>query len=343
MLGVDPATERAPGATGSGSCCRSPHPTRASPSANRSSSTPATTAHPRSVTETIALVGLAGKNDRQATSLSGGRATPARLRARPDRRPRADLPRRADNRLRPLGATGGLGRDRQPPRARQDDLPDHALHGRGRAARRPHRRDRRRTDRRPRNTAHARRPRPSTEHDRVHPAPHGSASTELPGSLRELAEPQPDGGVVLHSDTPLAHLALLDEWARTTGVELANLEVTRPIARRHLPDAHTHPTRTEAPNDPHPLDQLSLRHHLRKRRRRTTRHRPQGPAGAARLDPAPDPLRPAQLPPRQTGPLHHARTAQSSSSSRSSASAAATRPSSRTARRSRPQSSSCPA
>ena len=51
---------------------------------------------------------------------------------------------------------------------------------------------------------------------------------ELPGGLRELAETHADGGVVLHSDTPLAHLALLDEWARTNAVELANLEVTRP-------------------------------------------------------------------------------------------------------------------
>ena len=107
------------------------------------------------------------------------RAAPARLRARPDRRPRADLPRRADHRLRPLGTPDSLGRDREPPRPRQDDLPDHALHGRSRAARRPHRRDRRRTDRRPGNTAHTRRPRPGTEHDRVH-APTATLARRAP-------------------------------------------------------------------------------------------------------------------------------------------------------------------
>ena len=69
--------------------------------------------NPRSVTETIALVGLAGKADRRATSLSGGERRRLDFGARPDRRPRTDLPRRADNRLRPLRTARSLGRDRR--------------------------------------------------------------------------------------------------------------------------------------------------------------------------------------------------------------------------------------
>ena len=100
---------------------------------------------PRSVVETIALVGLEGKTRPTGNESLGRRTPPTRLRARPDRRPGTDLPRRADHRLRSLGPPNSLGRDRKPPRPRQDDLPDHALHGRGRTARRPHRRHRRRT------------------------------------------------------------------------------------------------------------------------------------------------------------------------------------------------------
>ena len=63
---------------------------------------------------------------------------------------------------------------------------------------------------------------------------------ELPGSLGDVAESHADGGVVLHSDTPLAHLALLDEWARTNAVELANLEVTQPtLEDTYLTLTHT--------------------------------------------------------------------------------------------------------
>src|SRR4051794_31787376 len=54
------------------------------------------------------------------------------------------------------------------------------------------------------------------------------APVELPESLRDRADTHADGSVVLHSDTPLAHLALLERWARTNAVELANLEVKRP-------------------------------------------------------------------------------------------------------------------
>ena len=61
----------------------------------------------------------------------------------------------------PVGAARGLGGDRRPARPRQDGLPDHPLHGGGRAARRPDRGHRRRRDRRRGHAADARRPRSS--------------------------------------------------------------------------------------------------------------------------------------------------------------------------------------
>ena len=58
-------------------------------------------------------------------------APPARPRARHRRRPRAAVPRRADHRLRSLRSPPGVGADRPPARARQDDPAHHALHGGG--------------------------------------------------------------------------------------------------------------------------------------------------------------------------------------------------------------------
>ena len=83
----------------------------------------------------------------------GRPAAAPRRRARARRRPGADLPRRADDRVRPGRAAAHVGGRRRPARARQDDPPDHALHGGGRAARRP---DRRHGPRRGRRRGHAR-------------------------------------------------------------------------------------------------------------------------------------------------------------------------------------------
>ena len=63
------------------------------------------------------------------------------LRARARRRPRADLPRRADDRLRPGRAARGVGHDPRARRPRQDRPADDALPRRGAGAVRP-RRDR---------------------------------------------------------------------------------------------------------------------------------------------------------------------------------------------------------
>ena len=94
--------------------------------------------------------GRAGGESRLAGAQTVRRpAAPARRRHGAGRRPRAALPRRADDRLRPLRPAPVLGGDRGPPRPRQDDLPHHPLHGRGAAARRPGDDHRGRPDRRP--------------------------------------------------------------------------------------------------------------------------------------------------------------------------------------------------
>src|SRR4029453_19234933 len=72
----------------------------------------------------------------------------ARPRCRADRRSGADLPRRADDRLRPRRPAGGLADDPQPPLAREDDSADDALHRGGTTARGPRRGAPARRDRR---------------------------------------------------------------------------------------------------------------------------------------------------------------------------------------------------
>ena len=109
---------------------------RAHRRARRSSNTPATT--PTLATWTRQLTWSAWRRRRTP----GPRRSPVASSAGwtcagAGRRPRAALPGRADDRLRPLGAPPGLGRDRRPAQSRQDRLPHHALHGRGPGARRP--------------------------------------------------------------------------------------------------------------------------------------------------------------------------------------------------------------
>ena len=183
--------------------------------------------HPRLVTETIALVGLSGKTDRQATSLSGGERRRLDFGLALIGDPELiflDEPttgfdpsaRRAAweviDDLRELGKTIFLTTHYMDEAERLADRIAVIVGGQIVAQGTP-------------LTLGGRDQAPSTI---TFTLPHGSASTELPASLRELAEPQPDGGIVLYSDAPLAHLRLLDQWAQTTGVDVTNLEVTRP-------------------------------------------------------------------------------------------------------------------
>ena len=59
------------------------------------------------------------------------------------------------------------------------------------------------------------------------PLPAGVGSDELPPELRALLAGE-DGRVTLTSDTPLAHVGELAEWAQSRGVDLPDLDVRRP-------------------------------------------------------------------------------------------------------------------
>jgi ABC-2 type transport system ATP-binding protein len=51
---------------------------------------------------------------------------------------------------------------------------------------------------------------------------------DLPLALSPLAEPGSGGSTVLHSQSPLAHLRLLGDWALSHGFDLPDLDVHRP-------------------------------------------------------------------------------------------------------------------
>ena len=69
--------------------------------------------HPRPADEVLELVGLGDRARRRASDALRRPAPPARPRARHRRRPRADLPRRADDRLRPGRPAPVVGADRR--------------------------------------------------------------------------------------------------------------------------------------------------------------------------------------------------------------------------------------
>ena len=164
---------------------------------------------PRPIEEVIELVGLGEQGRRPRQPALRRPAAPPRRRHGADRRPRAALPRRADHRLRPLGAAPGLGGDRRPARPRQDRLPHHPLHGRGAAPRRPgddHRRAARSSPAAPRRT-----------------------SATARASRRRSATARDGEEVALETTTPVADPQRADRLgARRRGVELEGLEVTRP-------------------------------------------------------------------------------------------------------------------
>jgi ABC-2 type transport system ATP-binding protein len=53
-------------------------------------------------------------------------------------------------------------------------------------------------------------------------------ASDLPPGLAPLTEPGPAGSTVLHSDSPLAHLRMLGDWALSRGFDLPDLGVHRP-------------------------------------------------------------------------------------------------------------------
>jgi ABC-2 type transport system ATP-binding protein len=51
---------------------------------------------------------------------------------------------------------------------------------------------------------------------------------DLPPGLNPLTQPGPGGSTVVHSQSPLAHLRLLGNWALSRGFDLPDLDVHRP-------------------------------------------------------------------------------------------------------------------
>ena len=183
---------------------------------------------PRSVVETIALVGLEGKHDRQATSLSGGERRrldfALALIGDPElifldepttgfdpsaRRTAWDV---IEN-LRDLGKTIFLTTHYMDEAERLADRIAVIVDGNIVAQGTP-----RTLGGRDRDTSTIR-----------FTLPAGITADELPATLGEsLASDRGGGSIALHTDAPLADLALLAEWAGTNALELRDLEVTRP-------------------------------------------------------------------------------------------------------------------
>jgi ABC-2 type transport system ATP-binding protein len=70
--------------------------------------------------------------------------------------------------------------------------------------------------------------------------PNGADADDLPPELRALLAGE-DGRVTLTSETPLAHVGALAEWARGRGIDLPDLDVRRPT----LEDVYLELTRSE--------------------------------------------------------------------------------------------------
>jgi ABC-2 type transport system ATP-binding protein len=71
--------------------------------------------------------------------------------------------------------------------------------------------------------------------------PQGTGADDLPAELRALLAGE-DGRVTLTSETPLAHVGALAEWARGRGIDLPDLDVRRPT----LEDVYLELTRNES-------------------------------------------------------------------------------------------------
>jgi len=58
--------------------------------------------------------------------------------------------------------------------------------------------------------------------------PHGLGVADLPQTLRPLVEPGSNGVLAIRSETPLRHVRELADWAASRGVDLPDLDVRRP-------------------------------------------------------------------------------------------------------------------
>jgi ABC-2 type transport system ATP-binding protein len=58
--------------------------------------------------------------------------------------------------------------------------------------------------------------------------PGGLTTADLPGPLRPVAEAKDGGVVVVRSESPLAHVQMLADWAIPRGFRLDDLDVRRP-------------------------------------------------------------------------------------------------------------------
>jgi ABC-2 type transport system ATP-binding protein len=59
-------------------------------------------------------------------------------------------------------------------------------------------------------------------------APAGIGAAELPEPLRSLADPGSNGSISIRTESPLAHVRDLADWAGARGFDLPDLDVRRP-------------------------------------------------------------------------------------------------------------------
>jgi len=58
--------------------------------------------------------------------------------------------------------------------------------------------------------------------------PHGTRATTLPRSLQLLVDPSSNGTIAIRTESPLRHMSDLANWANAVGIDLPDVEVLRP-------------------------------------------------------------------------------------------------------------------
>ena len=190
--------------------------------------------HPRRrSTRSIDLVGLRREADQPGDHAVRRPAASTGRGDRAGRRPGPALPRRADDRLRPVGAPRGVA-DREEPRgAGQDGAADDPLHGRGAEPRRPGGGDRATGGSSPRD------PRARSAGRNT-----SAAARQVPAAGRAAPPPgsagQPGGGPSRSRPTTCAeHLHRLTGWAMDNDDPAGQAAVTRPsLEDVYLADLH---------------------------------------------------------------------------------------------------------